>query len=75
MKYSELPNPSEPADSQRRIDAVLRVYKHIEDTKELSEDDKAEFFHCLYALKYRSILVGSYTSYKVLELASQKLTL
>lgn len=44
MKYSELPNPSEPADSQRRIDAVLRVYKHIEDTKELSEDDKAEFF-------------------------------
>ena len=52
MNWRNLPNPSEPADSQRRIEAVLRVYKHIENTKELSEEDKAEFLHCIYIYIY-----------------------
>lgn len=73
MKYSDLPNPLEPADSPRRVEVVYRIYKFIENSKDISDDDKAEFFHCLYALSYKSMIVGSYTSYKVLEMASRKL--
>ena len=73
MKWPDLPNPSEPANSSRRVEAVLRVYKHIEESKEVSEEDKAEFLHCIYVFSNRWLINNSASSIEVLERAGYRL--
>ena len=73
MNWKDTPNPTEPLDSPRRIDAVFRVFKHIEDSNEISEADKAEFMYCLYAFVQGWTLNNSALSVKVLEDAVRRL--
>ena len=73
MNWKDTPNPTEPLDSPRRVDAVFRVFKHIEETDEISEADKAEFMYCLYAFAQGWALNNSALSVKVLEDAVRKL--
>lgn len=73
MNWKDTPNPSEPLDSSIRVDAVFRVFKHIEESNEISEADKAEFMYCLYAFAQGWALNNSAQSVKVLEDAVRKL--
>ena len=72
MNWRDLPNPSEPADSQRRVEAILRVHRRVEDAKELAEEDKAEFLRCIYALPHGYLCLGSASSVKALEVAGRR---
>lgn len=72
MKWKDVPNPSEPLDSLRREAAVLRAFKYIEDSKDIPEQDKAEFLYCMYACIHKWDLNNSAPSVLILERAGRK---